>query len=48
MENHFDPQELMENFIIYRRGKVETHILKPGGEDIIVDNENKQEYVNLW
>ena len=29
-------------------GTVKTHALKPGGDDIAVTNENRDEYVDLY
>jgi hypothetical protein len=43
--NHFDPDLLMESFVINKRSTNDAFVLKPGGSEIPVDNENKEEYI---
>lgn len=48
MNNTFDPQELMEYFVIFRKSLGDTYELITKGSDVMVDNENKHDYVRLW
>jgi hypothetical protein len=38
----------MEYFVIYRKGSGDTYELKKSGNTIMVDDSNKQEYIQLW
>ncbi len=41
LNNSFDPQDLMEYFVLYRKGKGDVYELKKGGAEILVDDANK-------
>ena len=41
LKNEFDPDELMEYFVIYRRSRGDSFELIPGGAAILVNNDNK-------
>lgn len=46
LKNHFDPEELQQYFVVCKDDQIIE--LKQNGADILVNNENKHEYVNAW
>ena len=38
----------MEYFVIFRKSQGDTYELKAKGSEVMVDNENKHDYVKLW
>jgi hypothetical protein len=45
LENEIDPLEIMLDFTVENQGK--TIVLKENGSNIFVNNQNKNEYMDL-
>ena len=45
LKNSIDPAFLMETFTVTHNNKLDE--LKPGGAEILIDDDNKKEYIDL-